>query len=74
MQSAELWIRLDDGRTFCERYNQLEMAEFMRERMIGCLNRGEPIRCFDCEEVEIPAQRVVRIDLLVPHESAPVKR
>lgn len=67
---TELWIRLNDGRSYCERYNQLEMAEFMRESMLDCISRGDPLTCFDGEELVIPAAEVRRIDLLVAHESA----
>jgi hypothetical protein len=68
-ESAELWIRLKDGRSLCERYNQLEMAEFMREAMIERMSRGEPLVCFDGEEVTIPADAIKRIDLLLAHHS-----
>jgi hypothetical protein len=70
MQSAELWIRLKDGRTLRECYNQVQMAEFIREAMVGCLERGAPLHCFDGEHVEIAAERVSRIELIVGHESA----
>ena len=66
---AQLWIRLKDGRSICERYDQLETAEFMREAMIERLSRGEPLVCSDGEEVEVPAQEVKRIDLLLAHET-----
>jgi hypothetical protein len=69
MQTAELRIRLGDGRTLRERYNQLEMAKFIREEMISALARGAPLRCFDGEDVEIPAEQVVGIELIVAHES-----
>jgi hypothetical protein len=72
MQAAELWIRLSDGRTLRERYNQMEMAQFIREAMMGRLSRGSPLYCFDGEYVEIPADQVVGIELLdarVPEDS-----
>ncbi len=68
MQAAELRIRLSDGSTLRERYNQPEMARFIREEMVGCLERGAPLHCFDGEHVEIPAERVTRIELLVGSE------
>ena len=68
-ESAELWIRLKDGRSFCERYNQLEMAEFVRESMLDCVSRDEPLFCYDGDKVEIPADLVKRIDLLLSHET-----
>lgn len=70
MPAAELWIRLTDGRTLCERYNQPEMAKFMRGRMLACLRRGEPLRCFDGEDLDISAERVASIELIVGHETA----
>ena len=70
MPAAELWIRLTDGRTLRERYNQLEMAQFTRRAMVACLERGAPLRCFDGEDLEIPAERVARIELIVGHETS----
>jgi hypothetical protein len=70
MPAAELWIRLNDGRTLRERYNQREMAEFTRRTMLACLESGAPLRCFDGEDLEIPADRVARIELIVGHETA----
>lgn len=72
MATAELWIRLNDGRTLRERYNQVAMAEFIREAMIDCLERGAPLHCFDGENVEVPAALVTGIQLIVAHESRPV--
>ena len=68
-ESAELWIRLKDGRSICERYNQLAMAEFMREAMIERMSRGEPVVCYDGEERTIPADSIKRIDLLLAHHT-----
>lgn len=70
MPVAELLIRLNDGRTLRERYNQLEMARFMRATMVACLERGAPLRCFDGEDVEVPAECVARVELIVGHETA----
>ncbi|MBV8153542.1 MAG: hypothetical protein JO029_06195 [Candidatus Eremiobacteraeota bacterium] len=67
-ETAELWIRLKDGRSICERYNQLAMAEFMREAMIERMSRGEPVVCYDGEERSIPAAEIKRIDLLLGRE------
>jgi len=67
--SAELWIRLKDGRSLCERYNQLSMAEFIREGMLDKVERGEAIFCYDGEETEVPADLVKRIDLMLSHET-----
>lgn len=64
--ATELWIRLYDGRVVCEKYNQREMAEFMRERMIGRVERGEALICYDDEPIEIPADGVERIDIVDP--------
>ena len=69
IESAELWIRLKDGRSICERYNQLAMAEFMREAMIERMSRGEPVTCFDGEERTVPADEIKRIDLLLAHHA-----
>lgn len=69
IEAAELWIRLKDGRSIRERYNQLEMAEFMREAMLDRLIQGKPLVCFDGEELEVAANDVRRIDLLVGRES-----
>jgi len=68
-ESAELWIRLKDGRSICERYNQLAMAEFMREAMLDRISRGEPVVCYDGEEMTIPADTIKRIDLLLAHHA-----
>lgn len=69
MPTAELWIRLNDGRTLRERYNQVSMAEFIRTAMIDCLERGAPLHCFDDEHVEVPAELVSGIELIVAHQT-----
>jgi len=69
MQTAELWIRLSDGRTLRERYNQVEMAEFVRQAMMRCLDRGAPLHCFDGEHLRIPAEEVRGVELIVAHET-----
>lgn len=68
-ESAELWIRLKDGRSVCERYNQLAMAQFMREAMIERMSRGEPVVFYDGEAQSIPADAIKRIDLLLAHHT-----
>ena len=67
--TAELWIRLKDGRSVCERYNQREMAEFMRENMLDKVSHGETLVCYDGEPIEIPAKSVKRIDFVLPHHA-----
>jgi hypothetical protein len=62
---AELWIRLRSGRSICERYNQLEMAEFMRGAMLERVRRGEALLCFDGDPERIPAEQVERIELMI---------
>jgi hypothetical protein len=69
--TAELWIRLTDGRTLRERYNQISMAEFIHEAMIDCLERGAPLQCFDGENIAVPAELVSGIELIVAHELRP---
>jgi hypothetical protein len=61
--ATELRVHLRDGRAICERYNQREMAEFIRANMLERLQRDEPLVCFDGEPVEIPAEHVERIEL-----------
>jgi hypothetical protein len=65
---AELWIRLRNGRSICERYNQVEMAEFMHRSMLERVRRGEALICFDDEPERISAEQVERIDLLIGRE------
>jgi hypothetical protein len=65
---AELWIRLRNGRSICERYNQVEMAEFMHSAMQERVRRGEALFCFDGEPERISAEQVERIDLLIGRE------
>jgi hypothetical protein len=66
---AELWIRLADGRSICERYNQREMAEFVRESMVERVSLGQPVICYDGEAVEVPARDVRRIDFVLVHRA-----
>jgi hypothetical protein len=61
--ATELRIHLRDGRAICERYNQREMAEFIRANMLERIQRAEPLVCFDGEQVTIPADRVEKIEL-----------
>jgi hypothetical protein len=62
---AELWIRLRSGRSICERYNQVEMAEFIRGAMLERVRRGDALLCFDGEPERIPAEQVERIELMI---------
>ena len=62
---AELAITLDDGRTVTEGYNQAQMAEFTRHRMLRRLQDGLPLVHYDGERIEIPAERVVSIEVMV---------
>jgi predicted nicotinamide N-methyase len=60
-----LTITLKDGSTITECFNQAEMAQFMRESMTQCLNRGESLVVFDGERREIPANRVASVQVVV---------
>ncbi len=62
---AELTITLTDGRTVTECFNQAEMAHFMRGSMMECLSRGEPLVVFDGDRVEIPANLVASVHVVV---------
>ncbi len=62
---AELVITLSDGGTLTECFNQAEMAQFMRESMTESLQRGEPVVLFDGERMEIPAERVSSVQVVV---------
>jgi len=63
--TVELWVRLRDGKSVCERYNQREMAEFVRNNMLERISHKMPVVCFDDEPIEIPASSVDRIELVV---------
>ena len=69
---AELTVTLKDGRTITECYNQAEMARFMRASMLECLRRGEPVTVFDGERVEVPAERVASVQVVVQEPLAAV--
>lgn len=62
---AELTVTLTDGRTFTECFNQLQMAQFMREELLETLRKGETIVVFDGERVEIEPQHVVSVRVVV---------
>lgn len=62
---AELTVTLTDGRTFTECFNQLQMAQFMREELLETVRRGEPVVVFDGERVEIDAQHVASVHVVV---------
>ena len=69
---AELIVTLKDGRTITECYNQAEMARFMRANMLECVRRGEPVLVYDGERVEVPAERVVSVQVVVQEPVAAV--
>ncbi|HET9097861.1 MAG TPA: hypothetical protein VFN37_14460 [Candidatus Baltobacteraceae bacterium] len=62
---AELTVTLTDGRTFTECFNQLQMAQFMREELLETLRKGKPIVVFDGERVEIEAGHVASVHVVV---------
>lgn len=62
---AELTVTLTDGRTFTECFNQLQMAQFMREELLETLRKGEGIVVFDGERVEIEARDVASVHVVV---------
>lgn len=62
---AELAITLDDGRTITEGFNQAQMAQFTRHRMLARLQDGLPLVHYDGERIEIPADHVVSVDVVV---------
>ncbi|HEV7179559.1 MAG TPA: hypothetical protein VGN11_06790, partial [Candidatus Baltobacteraceae bacterium] len=64
--TVEIWVRLCDGESVCERYNQREMAEFVRNNMLERIQNAMPLVCFDGDRIEIPANRVTRIDVVEP--------
>ncbi len=66
--AVELWVRLRDGNSVCEHYNQREMAEFVKTTMLERLSHSMPLVCFDGDQIEIPAQNVDRIDVVVPYQ------
>jgi hypothetical protein len=62
---AELSITLDDGRIVTEGFNQAQMAQFTRNRMLSRLQDGLPLVHYDGERIEIPAERVVSVDVVL---------
>lgn len=68
--ATELRVYLRDGRSVCERYNQREMAEFVRKNMLERMEHKMPLVCFDGEQVQIPAQAVERIEIVQPYAAA----
>jgi hypothetical protein len=62
---AELTVTLTDGRSITECFNQAQMAAFMREAMIESLRKGQPIVVFDGERIEIEAQQVASVQVVV---------
>ncbi|HEV2261451.1 MAG TPA: hypothetical protein VGR69_04065 [Candidatus Rubrimentiphilum sp.] len=67
---AELIITLDDGKTVCEGFNQAEMAQFTRQRMLKRLHDGLPLVHYDGERIEIPSERVADVSVVV-HDLIP---
>ncbi|MBV8638084.1 MAG: hypothetical protein JO322_08345 [Candidatus Eremiobacteraeota bacterium] len=68
--ATELWVYLRDGRRVCERYNQREMAEFVRENMLERMTHHMPLVCFDGEQIQIPSESVERIEIIQPYLTA----
>ncbi len=62
---AELTVTLVDGRAITECFNQAQMANFMREAMLDSLRKGESIIVFDGERMEIEADRVASVHVVV---------
>lgn len=62
---AELAITLDDGRIVTEGFNQAQMAQFTRNRMLARLQDGLPLVHYDGDRIEIPADRVVSVDVVM---------
>jgi predicted nicotinamide N-methyase len=62
---AELTVTLTDGQRVTECFNQAEMAQFMRDHMMECLRAGKPVVIFDGERLEIPADRVASVQVVV---------
>lgn len=62
---AELVVTLTDGRTVTECFNQSEMAHFMREAALRCLDTREPLVLFDGEERIVPADQVAGVEVIV---------
>lgn len=56
---------MTDGKTVTECFNQAQMAQFMRETLLECVRKGEPVVVFDCEPIEIPAERVASVQVVV---------
>lgn len=61
---AELTVTLVDGRTITECFNQMQMADFMRDAMLESLRKGQKIVVFDGERVEIDAERVASVQVI----------
>lgn len=61
---AELVVTLTDGKVVTEGFNQPPMADFMRESVLECVRRGDPVVLFDGEPQEIPAARVASVQVI----------
>ena len=68
--ATELWVYLRDGSRVCERYNQREMAEFVRQNMLERMKHAMPLVCFDGEQIQIPSRAVERIEIVQPYLTA----
>lgn len=62
---AELTVTQTDGRAITEGFNQAQMAHFMRNALLEAVRRGEAITVFDGEPIEIEAERVASVHVLV---------
>lgn len=62
---AEMTVTLTDGNAITECFNQAEMAQFMRQSVLDCVRRGETVVVFDDERIEIPAERVASVTVVV---------
>jgi hypothetical protein len=62
---AELTITLTDGNAITECFNQVEMAQFTRERMLARLQKGLPLVIYDGERIEVDPERVASLNVVV---------
>lgn len=62
---AEVVVTLTDGRTVTEGFNQAEMAHFTRADMLERIRNGQPLVLFDGEPLEVPANGIVSVQVIV---------
>ena len=62
---AELIVTLTDGSTVSECFNQAEMADFTRRKLLGTLACGQAVVVYGEEPIEIPASRVAAVEVVV---------